>query len=59
VQDGSVAVSLRMGRGSLVTHQLFDKGDEGLEIFLEREMELIAVLEVDRDCLPVSFMQLL
>jgi len=48
-----------MGRGSLVTHQLFDKGDEGLEIFLEREMELIAVLEVDRDCLPVSFMQLL
>ena len=39
-----------------MTHQLFDECDEGLEVLLEREVELIAVLEVDRDCLCVSYM---
>jgi hypothetical protein len=33
-----------------VTYKLFDKRDERLEVLLERQMELVAVLEVDGDC---------
>jgi hypothetical protein len=32
---------------SVVTYQLFHKRDERLQIFFEREMELVTVFEVD------------
>jgi hypothetical protein len=34
-----------------VTYKLLHERDERLEVLLEREMELVAVFEVDGDCL--------
>jgi hypothetical protein len=31
-------------------YQFLDERDEGLEVLFEREVELVAILEVDRDC---------
>ena len=40
------------------SYQLFDKRNEGLEILFEREMEFVSILEVDRNCLKFSAVQI-
>lgn len=36
--------------GVRFAHQLFHERDEGLQVLLEREVKLVALLQVDRDC---------
>jgi hypothetical protein len=41
--------------GGKAAYQLLDKRDERLQVLLEREVELISLLQVDRDCTVSAF----
>ena len=50
MRDGSIFIStIALEEGFRVAYQLFDERDERLQILFQSEVELVTLLEVNRD----------